>query len=75
MEFQTSYDLTFLYGYHMEGLFENYHFADHMQTFYPLSPISSKKSLKPLPEAYQEFVDKFDTVVLIAFGTTYMPNY
>ena len=75
--FPLSYDLTFAFGYGVEGVRDTTHWADNVQAFYPHSRVSSKFSEHGeigLPEDYQAFFDKHENVVLIAFGTTFMPS-
>ena len=75
--FLTSYDLSFAYGFGVEGFRDTTHWPDNAAAFYPHSKTNSKFSehseLK-LPDDYQAFMDKFESVVLIAFGTTFMPS-
>ena len=76
-EFLTSRDLTFAYGFGIEGIREVAHQPDNAVAFYPHSKTVSKFDATVgdlhLPEEYQIFLDKFDSVILIAFGTTFMP--
>ena len=76
-EYLTSYDLIFLYGYGIEGIREVSHWSDNTAAFYPHSKTNSKfheHSELVLPEDYKAFMEQFETVVLIAFGTTFMPS-
>ena len=74
-EFLMSYDLTFVFGYALDGLTDNTHKADNAQTFYPLTRQQSKWNQKfELNEKFASFVDKYDTIILVAFGTTWMPR-
>jgi len=41
-----------------------------------VSPLTSRKALEkePLPSDYQEFINSFETIVLVVFGTTWLPS-
>ena len=49
-----------------------------MFRWYPQTGLSSKfatTSELSIPEEYQKFLDKFEHVVLVAFGTTFSPKF
>ena len=52
--------------------------ADNMATFYPA--ISTKSKFDPsftekaLPQEYQAFFDRYESVIFISFGTMFMPT-
>ena len=76
-EFLTSFDQQFLYGFGIEGFRAVVHDPDNIAPFYPHSKTNSKfheNAESTLPDEYQAFMDKFESVVLIAFGTTFMPS-
>jgi hypothetical protein len=59
--FPTSYDLSFAFGYGVEGVRDVTHWPDNAQAFYPHSGVSSKfheHGEIALPEDYQAFFDK-----------------
>lgn len=75
--FKYSYPETMIYGFGFEGLRDNSQTAQNIWPFYPLTRLTSKFNKKvaelTIPDEYQAFLDKYDTVSLIAFGTTFMP--
>jgi len=72
------YSRGFFYGFGVEGIRDVAHWPDNSATFNPVTNLNSKFSTKftdeELPREYADFLDKFDTVVLVAFGTTFMPR-
>ena len=58
-----------------EGILDPIQRTPSTATFFPLVKSASKFTADlSLPEEYQIFFDHFDSVVLIAFGTTWLPS-
>lgn len=72
-----SYHETTTYGFGFDGFREKSHQAPNVNSVYPLTPLTSKFNTKTaeltIPDEYQAFLDRFETVSLIAFGTTWSP--
>ena len=66
----TSYDITFAYGWGIEGITERTQWSDNIANFYPLTKLDSKFYGKPtkIPKEQQNFIEKFDSIVIINFG-------
>ena len=61
-----------------EGMRERAHWPDNSQSFYPMTKLASKHDKAvgelELSAEWLHFLAQYDKVVLIAFGTTFMPS-
>ena len=70
----------FYFGFGSEGIMNRVQWPDMTASFFPPLPAESKfnpefvQKSENLPSDYATFFDHFDQVVLVAFGTTFMPN-
>ena len=62
----------------MGGLSDQTQYSDQWVSFYPAVETKSKFGKNfdgALPQEYTDFLERFDKIVYISFGTTYNPNY
>jgi len=65
-------------GFGTEGLTDVVPHSPNVVSWTPLTSKGSKivnsESLKEMPDEYNEHLDKFNQTILVAFGTTWLPE-
>ena len=77
-EILHQYYRSIFYGYGFDGMTDIVQEPMNLMRWYPQTGLGSKFNTAiaelSIPDEYQQFLDKFEHVVLIAFGTTFMPK-
>ena len=76
--FLNSHQKQMEFGFGVEGLKDSGHYSDQQISFYPAVGNKSKFSpefKRELPSEFQSFVDNFEKIVYISFGSIFNPPH